>query len=517
MLNPPHRQAAKRCRQLHHKILKMNKITLFLLFLILTNISYSQNFGEFPKIEKQKLQRDLDLLYQGLDKFHSGMYWYTPKDSVDFAFLNAKNKISTDLNILEFHKIIAPLVALSREDHTDVFLPQNIKDETNKNENIRFLPLKVVFLGEKLFCINNASNNPAKIETLEIERINGETPKEIVSKIGNLFASDGYIKSVKFSDLSGGFNFSKNYYYYYGLVENYEVKFKEITETITLKSLPISKININLKKNSNQSQFEKTNEPLQFKIINAKTAYLDIQTFSNDIIKKESKYKTLKKFLENCFSEIKEKGIENLIIDVSKNGGGTEGNEGLLYSYFGENYQKYLKVRAKTQIAVLDNGIDEPIKLKTFGILERIFSNKKMPDGSLERKTSFGLGLMAYKKNPKNKFKGKIYVIISPVTYSGGSEFSNMMYSRGLATFIGQETGGGYFGNTSGYGQNLTLPTSKITIDIPALQFVMNVEPKLPFGSGVKPNYEVIPTINQHINNENVCLEYALKLIEKKQ
>ena len=140
-----------------------------------------------------------------------------------------------------------------------------------------------------------------------------------------------------------------------------------------------------------------------------------------------------------------------------------------------------------------------------------------MPDGSLERKTSFGLGLMAYKKNPKNKFKGKIYVIISPVTYSGGSEFSNMMYSRGLATFIGQETGGGYFGNTSGYGQNLTLPTSKITIDIPALQFVMNVEPKLPFGSGVKPNYEVIPTINQHINNENVCLEYALKLIEKKQ
>ena len=495
----------------------MNKTRLFLLLLTLTNFSYSQNYGEFPKIEKGKLLRDLDILYQGLDKFHSGMYWYTPKDSVDFAFQNAKSNISSDLNILEFHKIIAPLVALSREDHTDVFLPQNINDEINKNENIRFLPLKVVFLGEKLFCINNGSNNPAKIEAFEIERINGETPKEIVSKIGNLFASDGYIKSVKFSDLSGGFNFFKNYYYYYGLVENYEVKFKEITEIITLKSLPLSQININLKKYSDKSKLEKTNEPLQFKIINSQTAYLDIQTFSNDIIKNESKHKTLKKFLENCFSEINEKGIDNLIIDISKNGGGTEGNEGLLYSYFGENYQKYLKVRAKTQIAVLNNGIDKPIKLKTFGILERIFSNKKMPDGSLERKINFGLGLMAYKKNPKNKFKGKIYVIISPVTYSGGSEFSNMMYSRGLATFIGEETGGGYFGNTSGYGQNLTLPNSKITIDIPALQFAMNVELKLPFGSGVKPKYEVIPTINQHINNENVCLEYALKLIEKKE
>ena len=227
--------------------------------------------------------------------------------------------------------------------------------------------------------------------------------------------------------------------------------------------------------------------------------------------------KTLKKFLKQSFSEIKEHNIKNVIIDVSKNGGGTEGNEGLLYSYFGDNYQKYSKVRVKTQKAILNNGIDKPIKLKVFGFLERIFVNKKMKDGSLERKNNLGLGLMAYKKAPKDTFKGNVYVLISPITYSGGSEFSNMMYSQGLATFIGQETGGGYYGNTSGYSQDLTLPNSKITIEIPALQFVMNVEPKLPFGSGVKPNYEVIPTINQYINNENIYLEYALKLISEKQ
>ena len=90
-----------------------------------------------------------------------------------------------------------------------------------------------------------------------------------------------------------------------------------------------------------------------------------------------------------------------------------------------------------------------------------------------------------------------------------------MMYSQGLATFVGEETGGGYFGNTSGYGQVLTLPNSKIAIDIPALQFVMNVLPKLPFGSGVKPHHKVIPTIEQYIGKENVGLDYVLKLIEK--
>ncbi|THD31488.1 MAG: hypothetical protein DI588_12065 [Flavobacterium johnsoniae] len=494
----------------------MKKIpTFILLFLLIENL-YSQNFGDFPKIEKEKLHRDLDLLYQGLDKFHSGMYWYTPKDSVDLAFQNAKSKIITDLNVFEFHKIIAPLVALSREDHTDIFLPKEVKEETNKNENIRFLPLTVVFLGEKLYCTHNASNSPEKIENLEIERINGEKPKEIVAKIGNLFASDGYIKTVKYSDLSG-FNFSKYYYYYYGIIEKYEVKFKEIAEPITINSLPVSQINTNLKKNISIVREKIENEPLLFKIINPKTAYLDIQTFSDDIIKKDSKYRTLKNFLKHSFFEIKDKNIENVIIDVSRNGGGTEGNEGLLYSYFGDNYQKYFKVRAKAQKVILNNGIDKPIKLKVFGLLERTFANKKMNDGSFERKNNIGPGLMAYKKSPKNKFKGDVYVIISPITYSGGSEFSNMMYSKGLATFIGQETGGGYFGNTSGYSQNLTLPNSKITIEIPALQFVMNVEPKLSFGSGVKPNYEVIPTINQYISNENICLEYTLKLINEKK
>jgi hypothetical protein len=189
----------------------------------------------------------------------------------------------------------------------------------------------------------------------------------------------------------------------------------------------------------------------------------------------------------------------------------------LVYSYFGENYQKYRKVRVKTQKAILDNGTDKPIKLKAFGLLERLFINKKMKDGSLERRESIGKGLMAYKKEPDYKFSGKTYVVISPVTYSGGSELSNMMYTQGLATFVGQETGGGYFGNTSGYSKELVLPNSKIKVSIPALQFVMNVKPTLPFGSGVLPHYEVIPTFEEYINGENASLKYILEKLENEK
>jgi len=491
------------------------KLPILIFFLLAFKLSDGQNFGNFQKIEKQKLHNDLELIYQGLDKFHSGMYWYTPKDSVDNAFEKVREAINRDMNILEFHKLIAPLIALSREDHTDIYLPRSVREKINIEST--FIPFTFTFLGTKLYCVKNGSNyQDLKIEGKEIELINGETPINIVRKIGSLFASDGFIETVKYSDLEG-FDFSKYYFYHYGIIEHFNIKFKDLESSISIESLKIESINKNLDERYTNKKIDKETELLEFKILNNKTAYLGLHSFSNSEIKKETQQKRLKKFLKNSFKSISDNNITTLIIDVSENRGGTEGNEGLIYAYLGDNYQKYNKVRAKQQKVILDNGVDKPIKLKTFGFFERMFLNKKMLDGSLERKQWIGYGLMAYKKEPKYKFSGNVYVIISPKTYSGGSEFSNMMYTNDLATFVGQETGGGYLGNTSGYSQELILPNSEIEIDIPALQFVMNVKSKLPHGRGVIPDYEVIPTYKQYINEENACLKYILEQLENEK
>lgn len=493
----------------------LTKFNFILLFICLgcTHI-YAQDYGDFPKIKKEKLRNDLDIVYQALDKFHSGMYWYTPKDSVDNAFQEVRTMITQDMNVLEFHKYIAPLVALARENHTSISMPEDInKKIVNQTA---FLPMTVVFLGTKLYCLDNGSAlNDKTIEGQEIELINGEKPTEIVEKIGSLLNTDGYIQSMKYTDLSL-FNFARYYFYYYGEVPEFEIKFKNSAQPITLQSEKIEDIRKNLQSRNTATSVKTTPEKdlLDFQLLDQHTAYLGIHSFSNSDITAHSKEKNLNDFLEQSFKSIAAHKIKNLIIDVSQNGGGTEGNEGLLYSYLGPNYQKYIKVAAKTQQATLDNGIDPPIKLKTFRLIERIFVNKKMKDGTLERREWIGEGLMAYKREPENKFSGKLYVIISPLTYSGGSEFCNMIYTNNLATFVGYETGGGYYGNTSGYSKEITLPNSKIVLDIPALRFMMNVKPKLPLGRGVIPEYEIIPTFEEYNNGENPALSFILELIK---
>ncbi len=316
------------------------KICSILFFWIFSFTTHAQDFGEFPRINKQQLLNDLELLYQGLDRYHSGMYWYTPKDSVDYAFHQVKEKINKDLNILEFHKLIAPLVALSREDHTDIYLPSTTEERIESQAT--YLPFTVAFLGKELFLVKDGSNEKSFVAGNRITKINGLTPIQIVDKIGSLFASDGYIKTVKYSDLEG-FSFSRYYYYYFGNMNSFEIQIENSASPINIKPLMISEIKENIVVRYGESREVKDKELLEFKLLTDSIAYLGIYSFSNSKISRNRINNNYPKFLKNSFAAIIDNDIKTLIIDVSTNGGGTEGNEGLLYSYLGQNYKKYKK------------------------------------------------------------------------------------------------------------------------------------------------------------------------------
>lgn len=491
------------------------KTIFFSAFLILLmfqgSVGYAQQYGDFPLIEKDSLLLDFELLKQGLEKYHTGLYWYTSKDSFDIALAEAKSEINRDMNVLEFHKVVAPLIAMSKEAHSALILPEPINNGIR--EKATFLPLMVKSLGTDLYVTEDLSYSTEKIKFRKINAINGETPEEIVSKLGTMYASDGNIQLAKYFYLDD-FDFALNYYYYYGRVDSFEVEMEAQDAPLRLEPLTLPQINRKIEERygKRDQSAELVITPLEFQILGDSVAVMNINTFSNSRIKTRSKHRTLKNFLKNSFKTIAEKEIETVIIDVSINDGGDEGNEGLLYSYIGDNYQKYKAVIAKAQKSILDNGVDEPIKLKTYGFLERLFTTNKMADGSIRRKNGlFGQGLMAYSTEPKYKYLGEnIFIIIGPGTYSGGSEFASMAYSQNIGAFVGQETGGGYYGNTSGYREEFVLPHSKIQVEIPALQFKLNVEEKIPFGRGVIPHYEVIPTIKQYKDKENAPLNYIL-------
>ncbi len=491
------------------------------ILLVLLSISLhtgtAQDFSQLQrsKISPDKLSRDLELLWQGVDQFHSGAYWYTSRDSIKTAFNQVRAQLTDSLTVLGFHRLIAPLVGLTREDHADIALPSEVRKAVLGRGAL--FPFSIVFLDRKMYCVWDGSVGDNDLRGLEIISISSRPPQDLALQMGQLFSSDGFIERVKYSDLSD-LTFSYYHYLEFGHVPSFGIVYKDkdgMLDSLVVDAQPLKVIREQIQRRyPNEAEEEVEAPPVDFRILDDRTAYIAVHTFDTPDLRKDKRYSNYKQFLAISFKTIADAGIQRLIVDVSQNGGGNEGNENLLYSYLGENYRKYERVRVKTQLAVLDNGIDSPIRLRALPFFERWLHNQRMPDGSYERKPKAGHGLMAYKREPEYKFTGELFVKISPVTYSGGSEFANMVYTRNRATFIGEETGGGYFGNTSGYSSKLELPHSGIRIYLPALQFVMDVQ-GLPFGRGVIPHQQVIPDIETYLQGPEAVLNFILTTISK--
>jgi hypothetical protein len=63
--------------------------------------------------------------------------------------------------------------------------------------------------------------------------------------------------------------------------------------------------------------------------------------------------------------------------------------------------------------------------------------------------------------------------------------------SRARATFVGEETGGGYEGNASGTFAILTLPHTGIRVVIPLVRSELAVVPPKERGRGILPDYRL--------------------------
>ncbi len=319
-----------------------------------------------------EMQLDLELLWQGIDQFHSGAYWYTPRDSIKGAFDEVRLQLTDSLTVLGFHRLVAPLVGLTREDHADIRLPADTKRWVLK-EGLLF-PFSIVFLDRKMYGVWDGSAADSDLRGQEILSINGQSPTQLALQLGQLFASDGFIERVKFSDLSG-FDFSYFHYLQFGHIPSFEISYRDEQgglDTIQVKARPIPEILRQIQERyTKEERTEPEVDPLDFRILNDSTAYLAVHTFDSGDLRRSKRASSYRDFLDNSFAAIAEAGIRKLVVDVSQNTGGNEGNENLLYSYLGDNYQKYNRVRAKAQRVILDNGVDPPQKARVFSFWER--------------------------------------------------------------------------------------------------------------------------------------------------
>ncbi|MEO1714401.1 MAG: S41 family peptidase, partial [Bacteroidota bacterium] len=329
-----------------------------------------------------------------------------------------------------------------------------------------------------------------------------EPIEDIVDRLLPLIVTDGFNETSRWEWL-GSATFSQLYRLTYGPFKSFSMGVQRYGER-NIRTVEIPAIRFTRFKGRNAQFAPKVFDYKQFtfKVIDDTIAYLSVTGFGSDELDYAS-------FYRSSFQRIKDLDIQHLVLDIQDNGGGTEGNENLLFSYvYPDVVQKYKRV-------TMLSGPYEKNKEDSDYILDKWAPQRGFAERGEYTLFSDYYSTLGYQKPEEDLvYDGMIYALISGITFSGGAEFSSMLRMTNRAIFIGEETGGTYEGNVSGYSETTQLPNSKITVDIPTVHFQMNVEPILP-GRGVLPDYEVHQTWADYMETRNAKLDFALELIRQ--
>jgi len=469
------------------------------IFLLLASILFFTYGNAQNKIKPKKLNEDFEYLITELKLQHQGLYEYIGENQTDIKIDSIRNTLKTPQTKLKFYEKLRYVIGLTNEGHTSIELPKWTMIKLGLSKS--FFPLTVKLCDENLIITQNYGKDINGLKKgSKIISVNSKKVSEIFDTLYPLIPTDGFNETSKHQWI-GGLNFSLLYRLVYGKEKKFKLQIQEFgndkIQTLTVPAIRFTRFKTkNAKFKSKNFDYNK----FKFEQINDSIAYLSIPSFGNDDLDYEE-------FYQKNFKKIDYLNIKHLIIDVQANGGGTEGNENLLFSYLSNKV-----VRKYKQVTMLPKPYQKNKSNQSYIEDKWTFQNTIAKRGNFTLYSDYYSDL-EYKTPQKELiYNGKLYVLISGRTFSGGAEFASLVKMTDRGIFIGEETGGAYEGNVSGYSEYIKLPNSKIEVQIPTVHFQINVSPEIK-GRGIIPDYRVPQTWKDYLNGKNTKKDFAIKTI----
>ncbi|MGC6431581.1 MAG: S41 family peptidase [Jejuia sp.] len=512
--------------------------------------SVQKHNAEIAKLHAvDDLREDVDKLYHQLKKHHPKLYQYTPQEVMGFRFDSLKQSIKTPIKSRDFYKKLSPVLTNVRQGHVSVRPPgrrfERKERKALQKKKFEFYELDFEYLDNKLW-VKCTHGKDSSFVGAEVVSIAGEAAPELVETYKTRFASDGF--NTTLHDRFVGKAFRAYYVRDKGFLDSLEVTFKTKDSTFSklFKRVPkkekkkqdSAKVkNDSIKKVKPKKLTKQEKDSLKaaakkrkkynkkhgfisrskqytrnFKFIgkDSSVAYMKIRGFSNG---------NYKKFYEESFAKIDSAKSKHFILDLRDNGGGRISEIEKLYSYLTDKeFQFITESEVNSRIPILKSVMTNttPIALKILSgiaspiaIVQNLMRTKKR-DGKLFYKFKYA---KPEKPNPLN-FKGKVYVLINGNSFSASSIISTNLHATKRATFVGEETGGAYNGTVAGFYKLYELPTSKLVVRIGLMQIEApyKIEPD---GFGIKPDVEILPTVEDLREDNDPELDWILADIEK--
>jgi hypothetical protein len=442
-----------------------------------------------------QLQEDASTLWQTFRQCHPSLYWFTPRDTLDPAFEKMIASLTDSLTELQFRLKLSETVALIRCGHTSV---RNSKAAARyRPKHIApFFPLQVkTWNGDSMIILANAFRNDSiLIRGTSIHAINGKPVKEIIDTMCRFISADGLHNNFKYQLISN--NFPAFYKSIIGLgnvyqlavttidgkqqnvsIKNFDPVYEDSLRKAALKTHPGGMPPVPVRMRGGLQQDRKLT------IDTARSlAIMELNTFS---------HARLPSFFRHSFKTMRKNKIQHLAIELRENGGGNIMNSTRLARYLCDHPFKVADTVAAKSLhypypSFVKNGI--LYKIQSWFVTTRR-SDDRLHYRIYERKffTPF----------ERNHFDGSVFILTGGFTFSASTLFIDPLKEQKNITVVGEETGGGAYGNTAVNVPDLRLPNTGVRVRLPLYRLVVNKD--MPHnGRGIVPDV-IVPPSSWHL------------------
>ncbi len=477
---------------------------------VFSSCSVSKSYNPNKKFTPEELKKDYTLLREILEEKHPSLYWYTSKDSMDYYFDEGFRNIQDSMTELTFGwKIIAPLLYNIRCGHTS-FMMSREWQKFIRGKTIPSFPLYSKVSKDSMMVVVNRNEDSIVKKGYFLSSINGLATKKIIDTLFQYMSGDGYADNLKYIRLSASFPFY--YRNVFGLYPFYRVTFTDSAglaqEAVIPWWAPVTDTTDLHKKKERKKRPPKIKgnekrERIRSVKYGSNYALMDINSFTKG---------RLGPFFRRTFRDLKKEEVGNLIIDLRINGGGEMDKAVKLTQYIRQT--NFRVADSAYSISKNFNPYSGYIKNSLQYNLGLIFLSKK------GKESHFHFGYWErhrFKPKRKNHYSGNVYVLTNGLTFSAASLFCNLVKGQSNVLLVGEETGGGWYGNSGIFIPNIVLPETKLRVRLPFFRLVQYQHKDEHKGEGVSPDWYIGPDWEDVINNVDTKLEAVLERIKKSE
>ena len=300
---------------------------------LLTGCVAGKGYNPNKKFGREQLDKDYSIFRNVLEEAHPGLYWYTPKDSMDYYFQKGEQMLQDSMTEMKFRNVLTYVVSKIRCGHTSV-RPSRAAFIFNST-NFPSFPLFIKAWPDTVVVTANLNRKDSLVRRgVLLEGIDNRKVNKILDSLFQHLSADGYNLTHKYQTVSNGSNFRSMYASLYGLRPRVNVSY--IDSAGYFKQSPLAAYNP--KADSQRQAFKppKLSKRERRRIMLNSTRSLKIDTTLNTAVlevnafTKDSK---LRSFFRQSFKKIRKEQIPNLIVDMRGNGGGSVTLSNLLTKY----------------------------------------------------------------------------------------------------------------------------------------------------------------------------------------